>query len=143
MTPSQKNRLYLVLAILVGAAATTALTVTAFRQNMLFFLTPSQIVAGGDLAGGREFRLGGLVGEVSRTEGKLEIRFEVTDTAETVIVSYSGVLPDLFREGQGVVVRGRWDNGVFVAAEVLAKHDENYVPPELSDSLEQVGIRLP
>ncbi len=142
MTPRQKTRMTIALAVCVGAAATVALTVAALRENMLFFYTPSQMAAAGKPAPGRVFRLGGLVGEVWRGGGDLEIRFSVTDGARTATVSYSGVLPDLFREGQGVVVRGEWkeEAGMVVAEEVLAKHDENYMPPEVREGLRAVGV---
>lgn len=135
MTARQKTRLIIALAVCLGAAATVLLTTAAFRQNMLFFYTPSQLVADGMPKG--EFRLGGLVAEVLPSGGELETRFVVTDNDIAITVSYRGVLPDLFREGQGVVVRGEWQSdgggGYVVAGEVLAKHDENYMPPPLRD----------
>lgn len=119
-----------------------ALGVTAFRQNMLFFYTPSQLAAVDNLDHQQSLRLGGLVGTISRVPGSLEINFEVTDTAKTVLVSYTGVLPDLFREGQGVVVRGKLTaDGNLLAEEVLAKHDENYLPPEVAAGLAEVGVQ--
>jgi len=142
MTGRQKRRLIAVLTILAGTAAAAALTIAAFRENMLFFYTPSQLVTGEAKVlvkpGGDEpqlFRMGGLVEKVWREPGGLEVRFTVTDTAHAVTVSYTGLLPDLFREGQGVVVRGHWENGMLIAGEVLAKHDENYMPPEADDAL--------
>ncbi|MCY4325387.1 MAG: cytochrome c maturation protein CcmE [Betaproteobacteria bacterium] len=137
MTPRQQ-RMVLVLFILAGAALTVGLTVAAFRQNLLFFYTPSQIVADEADTAGRTFRLGGLVAEDSlqKSADSIEVRFAVTDTAQAVTVSYSGVLPDLFREGQGVVVRGSWQDGIMIADEVLAKHDENYMPPEAQAAIE-------
>ena len=124
------------LAVLIGASATIALTVAAFQQNLLFFYTPTQVLSG-EADTQRAFRLGGLVLEQSirRATGSLEVQFHITDTINTVPVSYRGVLPDLFREGQGVVVRGRWHDGKLVADEVLAKHDENYIPVEVHDAL--------
>lgn len=132
MTARQKTRLLIALAVFVGAAATVILAAIAFRQNMLFFYTPSQLVR--DIPAG-DFRLGGLVGEVLPSDGSLETRFVVIDNNIAITVSYRGVLPDLFREGQGVVVRGKWqeDGGIVAAGEVLAKHDENYMPPPLRD----------
>ncbi|MDM5147450.1 cytochrome c maturation protein CcmE [Candidatus Persebacteraceae bacterium Df01] len=140
MTPRRRRRLILVLCVLVGASATVALTVAAFRQNLLFFYTPTQILKELTFSK-RPVRLGGLVvdNSIVRETGDLEVRFAVTDTINAVTVSYSGVLPDLFREGQGVVVRGVWQAGVLVADEVLAKHDENYMPPEAHDALKAAG----
>ena len=137
MTPRRKRRLISAACVLFGAAAAAGLTAAAFRQNLLFFYTPSQVAAGG-IDNARPFRLGGLVAKnsVQRNTGALEVRFVITDTAENVTVSYSGVLPDLFGEERGVVVRGKWENGVLFADQVLAKHDENYAPPEVLDALE-------
>jgi len=136
MTPRQK-RMATVAAILVGVGIATAFALQAFQQNLLYYYSPTQIHAG-EAPGSRSIRVGGLVetGSVQREPGSLEVRFTLTDFANTVGVSYTGVLPDLFREGQGVIARGEMrDDGVFVAAEVLAKHDENYMPPEVKDSL--------
>jgi cytochrome c-type biogenesis protein CcmE len=136
MTPRRK-RLLAVLAILGGVAAAVALAMLAFQDNLLYFYNPTQIVAG-EAPSGRTFRIGGLVtqGSLQKTEGTLKIRFLVTDFKESIPVNYEGLLPDLFREGQGVIAHGRLaDNGEFVADEVLAKHDENYMPPEVADSL--------
>jgi cytochrome c-type biogenesis protein CcmE len=136
MTPRRK-RLLAVVAIVGGVAAATALAMLAFQDNLLYFYNPTQVVAG-EAPSGRTFRIGGLVtqGSLQKTEGTLKIRFMVTDFKETIPVNYEGLLPDLFREGQGVIAHGRMaDNGEFVADEVLAKHDENYMPPEVADSL--------
>jgi cytochrome c-type biogenesis protein CcmE len=119
----------------VGAAAAFALT--AFQDNLLYYYPPSDIAAG-KAPVDRVFRLGGMVeeGSVKRESGSMEVRFIVTDFQKDVTVSYSGVLPDLFRDGQGVIARGKLNaDGVFVAQEVLAKHDENYMPPEVAESL--------
>ena len=123
-------------SIVLGVAATVALTIAAFQQNMLFFYTPTQLLQD-SIDTTRTFRVGGLVenGSVYKVPDSLEVRFSVTDTANSVIVVYRGVLPDLFREGQGVVTRGHWRDGIFIADEVLAKHDENYMPPEVHDAL--------
>ena len=136
MTP-RRQRMLLVLFILAGTATTAALTVAAFRQNLLFFYTPSQIIAN-EADTSRIFRLGGLVMEDSlqKSSDSIEVRFAVTDTSQAVTVSYRGVLPDLFREGQGVVVRGKWQDEIMIADEVLAKHDENYMPPEVQDAID-------
>jgi len=126
-----------VAAILVGVGIATAFALQAFQKNLLYYYSPTQIHAG-EAPDSRSIRVGGLVesGSVQREPGSLEVRFTLTDFANNVGVSYTGVLPDLFREGQGVIARGAMrDDGVFVAAEVLAKHDENYMPPEVKDSL--------
>jgi cytochrome c-type biogenesis protein CcmE len=136
MTPRRK-RLLAVIAIVGGVAAAAALAMLAFQDNLLYFYNPTQVVAG-EAPSGRTFRIGGLVtqGSLTKTEGTLKIRFMVTDFKESIPVNYEGLLPDLFREGQGVIAHGRLaDNGEFVADEVLAKHDENYMPPEVADSL--------
>ena len=136
MTPRQK-RMATVAAIIAGVGIATAFALQAFQQNLLYYYSPTQILAG-EAPDARSFRVGGLVqdGSVQRAPGSLEVRFTLTDFSNTVGVSYTGVLPDLFREGQGIIARGKLkDDGVFVAEEVLAKHDENYMPPEVKDSL--------
>jgi cytochrome c-type biogenesis protein CcmE len=135
VTPRRK-RLLAVVAILAGVGAATALATLAFRDNLLYFYNPTQVLAG-DAPGSRTFRIGGMVteGSLQRTEGTLEVRFVVTDYRNSILVRYEGLLPDLFREGQGVIAHGRLQQGVFVADEVLAKHDENYMPPEVAESL--------
>ncbi len=138
MTP-RRRRLLWVLGILVGVAAAGGLALRAFQQNVMFYFDPSKIAAG-EVKPGQRFRLGGMVekGSVQRIPGTLEVRFVVTDFRHSVPVRYSNVLPDLFREGAGVVAHGRLDaNGTFVADEVLAKHDEKYMPPEVARSLNQ------
>ena len=122
----------------VGLGATFLLR--AMNENVLFYYSPSQ-VADGEPPLDRRFRVGGLVvnGSVEREPGELEVRFVLTDMAHNVPVTYAGVLPDLFREGQGIIAHGTMgDSGAFVADEVLAKHDENYLPPEVEDSLKAV-----
>jgi cytochrome c-type biogenesis protein CcmE len=136
MTP-RRRRLMLVLGILAGVSLSGLLALRAFKENVMFFFDPSQIASGAAPAGER-FRLGGMVskGSVRRTPGSLEVRFVVTDFKHDVPVAYTGVLPDLFREGQGVIAHGRIDgSGTFVADEVLAKHDEKYMPPQVKKSL--------
>ncbi len=121
----------------LGLAAT--LVLNAFEQNLVFFFTPSQVVAN-EAPRGRAFRVGGMVevGSVKRQVDGVTVHFAVTDTAKTIQVVYKGLLPDLFREGKGVVTQGRLSaDGVFVASEVLAKHDENYMPPEAAEALKQ------
>jgi cytochrome c-type biogenesis protein CcmE len=136
MTPRRK-RLLAVIAILVGVGAAAALASLAFEDNLLYFYSPSQILAG-EAPAGRTFRIGGLVttGSVQRASGSLEVRFVVTDNSQSVPVRYTGLLPDLFHEGKGVIAHGHMTgSGEFVADEVLAKHDENYMPPEVAASL--------
>ena len=140
MTP-RRRRMVAMASGLVCLAAATALVLTAFEQNMLYFYTPTQIVSG-EAPEGRRLRVGGLVerGSVRRLSGALEVRFDVTDLDRSVTVAYAGVLPDLFREGQGVVAHGRLGaDGLFEADEVLARHDENYMPPEVAEMLEEKG----
>ncbi len=136
MKPRQQRMLAVGLAV-VGLAIATALTLQAFRDNMMFFVDVSEVVAG-NYPQDRTFRIGGLVVDdsIKRAEGSLDVHFRVTDTACELPVTYSGVLPDLFREGQGVVAHGRLgDDGVFVADKILAKHDENYMAPEVAESM--------
>jgi cytochrome c-type biogenesis protein CcmE len=123
--------------VVVGVAIATGLTLQAMKDSMMFFVSVTE-VAEGKYPEGRNFRVGGLVldGSIEREEGSLEMTFRVTDLRCELPVSYTGVLPDLFREGQGVVAHGRLaDDGVFIADEILAKHDENYMAPEVADSL--------
>jgi cytochrome c-type biogenesis protein CcmE len=134
MTPQRRKRLYLVLGIVVGVGVASALALSAFRQNVTFYFIPTE-VAQGAVHGDEAFRLGGWVtkGSVRRAPGSLAVSFVLTDMKHDVPVTYSGVLPDLFREGQGVIVHGRLDgHGLFTADEVIAKHDENYRPPKLA-----------
>lgn len=141
MTPARRKRLSLIALMLLGLGLATALLLNAFRENVLFFFSPTQIV-GGEAPVGKPFRIGGMVvdGSVERSSSDLTVRFDLTDTAETVTVSYTGILPDLFREGQGIVAMGQLDqSGMFTASEVLAKHDENYMPPEVAEALEKAG----
>lgn len=137
MTPVRKKRLTLVAVLVVGIGTATALALSAFQKNLLFFYSPTQVV-NGEAGTERAFRLGGMVvdGSLHREDDSLTVRFEITDTAVAVPVVYTGILPDLFREGQGVVTLGRLsDDGTFVADEVLAKHDETYMPPEAGEAV--------
>ncbi|MFA9460126.1 cytochrome c maturation protein CcmE [Thiohalorhabdus methylotrophus] len=145
MTPRRKKRLYLVVLVLVGVSAATALALTAFRENLVYFYSPTEI-ARGQAPENRTFRIGGLVkdGSVERSEDSLDVRFVITDTAHHVPIEYSGVLPDLFREGQGIVANGKLTaDGVFKAEQVLAKHDEEYMPPEAAEALKKAGAKPP
>jgi len=121
--------------VLVGVVVSVTLAFRAFRENLVYFFSPTQVAAGE--APDRAFRLGGMVVEksVTREPGSLTVHFALTDFAKTVPVSYTGLLPDLFREGQGIVAIGRLQGDTFVADEVLAKHDENYMPPEVKEAL--------
>ena len=137
MTPRRK-RFAIALGILAVVGGATALVLNAFQSNLVFFYSPSQIVAK-EAPVDRTFRLGGLVLEGSVQREGVLVRFEVTDTATTVPVQFSGILPDLFKEGKGVVAQGKLENGVFQAKEVLAKHDENYMPPEAAEALKNAA----
>jgi cytochrome c-type biogenesis protein CcmE len=144
MTPRRK-RLYVVLAILGGVAASVALATMASRENIMFYYDPSQIAAGKAPAHKR-FRVGGMVvkGSVARNPGDLKVRFVLTDLAHQIPVEYTGVLPDLFREGQGIIAHGALNaDGAFVADEVLAKHDEKYMPPEVAKSMKPGAAAAP
>ncbi|PLW67365.1 cytochrome c maturation protein CcmE [Pseudohalioglobus lutimaris] len=141
MHPVRKQRLYLVLFIIVFSSAAVGLVTYAMRGNINLFYAPAE-VAEGKAPAGQPIRVGGMVveGSVKRADDSLETRFEVTDYKASVAVVYVGILPDLFDEGQGAVASGKLDsNGVLQASEVLAKHDENYMPPEIMDALEQSG----
>lgn len=135
MKARQQRMLAVGLAV-AGLAIAAVLTLQAFKDNMMFFVSVSEVVAG-EYPKDRNFRIGGLVreGSVIRQEGSLDLNFDVTDMRCDFPVMYTGVLPDLFAEGKGVVAHGRIENEVFVADEVLAKHDENYMAPEVAASL--------
>ena len=132
------RRIVLIVAGVAGLAIAAGLVLSAFQQNLVFFFTPSQVVAN-EAPQGRTFRVGGMVesGSVKRQTDGVTVNFVVTDTAKSITVTYKGVLPDLFREGKGVVTQGRLENGLFVASEVLAKHDENYMPPEAAEAVKK------
>ena len=140
MKPRTRRALWIVSG-LAALGVASALVLNAFQSNMVFFLTPTE-VAENKAPRDRNFRVGGLVeaGSVVREKDALTVRFNVTDTARTIPVVYTGILPDLFREGKGVVAQGRIGaDGIFRASEVLAKHDENYMPPEAADALKRAG----
>jgi len=135
------RRAFWIVGGLAAIGVASALVLNAFQSNLVFFFTPSQVVSH-EAPQGRSFRIGGLVeaGSVVRDKDALTVRFRVTDTAKTIPVTYTGILPDLFREGKGVVAQGKLgSDGVFHANEVLAKHDENYMPPEAADALKKAG----
>ncbi|HUP96322.1 MAG TPA: cytochrome c maturation protein CcmE [Usitatibacter sp.] len=140
MKPRTRRGLWIV-AGLGAFGIAVALVINAFRSNLVFFFTPTQVAAH-EAPRDRAFRIGGLVeaGSVAREKDGLTVRFRVTDTAKTIPVVFTGILPDLFREGKGVVAQGRIaTDGTFKATEVLAKHDENYMPPEAAEALKRAG----
>jgi cytochrome c-type biogenesis protein CcmE len=136
MKPRHK-RLIAIAAGVVALGVAAALVLNAFQQNLVFFFTPSQVAAN-EAPQGRTFRIGGMVEKGSVKREGVEVKFVVTDTAKTIPVVYQGALPDLFREGKGVVAQGQLGpDGVFRAREVLAKHDENYMPPEAAEAVQK------
>src|SRR6195952_1365575 len=135
MKPRQK-RLAIAGGIVAAVGAAAALVLNAFQSNLVFFYSPSQ-VAQHEAPNGRSFRLGGLVQQGTLKRDGLRADFIVTDTAQSIPVRFEGILPDLFKEGKGVVAQGELQDGVFVAREVLAKHDENYMPPEAAEALKR------
>jgi cytochrome c-type biogenesis protein CcmE len=140
----KRRRLYLLILFLVGLGTATALTLLAFQDNLVFFYSPSDLVTK-NVQPGRAVRIGGLVeqGSVERrttTDSKVQVHFKITDLSHDVPVVYVGIVPDLFREGQGVVANGKMSaDGVFQASELLAKHDEKYMPPEVAEALKKSG----
>ena len=141
MNPVRKKRLYIILALLVGVGATVGLALSALQQNINLFYTPTQIV-NGEVPDGVRIRAGGMVkeGSLKRTGDSLDVEFVVHDGVSDVAMRYRGILPDLFREGQGIVALGRLNaDKVLIADEVLAKHDENYMPPEVAQAMEQAN----
>ena len=135
---TRHKRLLIVTVVVLVIAAAATLILNAFQSNLVFFFSPSQI-ASHEAPVGRTFRLGGLVVAGSLKRVGVTVRFDVTDLAQTVPVQYVGILPDLFKEGKGVVAQGKLEDGVFVAKEVLAKHDENYMPPEAAQALKNAA----
>ena len=131
---TRHKRIAIALTVVLMLGAAVALVLSAFQSNLVFFYSPSQI-ASQEAPVNRTFRLGGLVVAGSVQRDGVKVNFRVTDTAQTVPVQFEGILPDLFKEGKGVVAQGQLQNGVFVAKEVLAKHDENYMPPEAAEAL--------
>jgi cytochrome c-type biogenesis protein CcmE len=139
MKPHRKQRLMLIGLMLIGIGLAATFALKAFNENLMYFFSTTDVVEG-KAPKDALFRLGGMVvkGSVQRPGADLLVRFTLSDFSKEVVVEYSGILPDLFREGQGIVAKGRLDNrGVFVAEEVLAKHDENYMPPEVAGSLKK------
>jgi cytochrome c-type biogenesis protein CcmE len=141
VNPVRKKRLYIVLAIVAGVGIAVALALSALRENINLFYTPTQI-ANGEAPLDTRIRAGGMVaeGSLKRTGDSLDVEFVVTDFVKNVTIRYRGILPDLFREGQGIVALGKLNNdGELIADEVLAKHDENYMPPEVTKALKDSG----
>lgn len=141
MKPHRQKRLGIILFIAAGLSVAVGLTLFALRQNINMFYTPTQVAAG-EVASGVQFRIGGMVkaGTIQEDQGSLRVSFVTTDYSSDVPVQYEGILPDLFREGQGVVAEGQIDSaGVFHASKVLAKHDENYMSPEVKAALDAAG----
>jgi cytochrome c-type biogenesis protein CcmE len=139
MKPRHK-RIAIVAGVVLVVGAAAALVLNAFQSNLVFFYSPSQI-ASNEAPLGRTFRLGGMVEAGSVKRDGVMVSFVVTDTVKTIPVTYQGILPDLFKEGKGVVAQGQLQDGVFKAKEVLAKHDENYMPPEAAEALKNAGKR--
>ena len=140
---TRHKRLLLILGGLIVLGAVAALVLNAFRSNLVFFFSPTQVVAG-EAPQGKPFRIGGMVkeGTIQREADGVTLRFVITDTERDITVAYKGILPDLFKEGKGAVAQGRLDeNGLFVAKEVLAKHDENYMPPEAAKAVGDAHAR--
>lgn len=138
MTPRKKRRLMLLVVGLLFLGGGAALVLTAFQDNIVFFYSPTDL-ATKQVRPDQRLRIGGLVEEGSVVKEGKAVRFKVTDTAKSTDVVFTGLLPDLFREGQGVVAEGHYANGVFTATDVLAKHDEKYMPPEVADALKKSG----
>ena len=124
----------LVALLVAGTSLAAYLGLKAFNENLLYFFSPTDVV-NGKAPSGKSFRLGGLVANGSVKREGIKVAFDVTDNQNTFTVKYEGILPDLFREGQGIITTGSLKNGTFMATEVLAKHDENYMPPEVADAL--------
>ncbi len=140
---TRHKRLLLILAGLAVLGAVIALVLNAFQSNLVFFFSPTQVAAG-EAPKGKPFRIGGMVkeGSIQREADGVTLRFAITDTERDITVAYKGILPDLFKEGKGAVVQGRLgEDGVFVAKEVLAKHDENYMPPEAAKAVGDAHAR--
>jgi len=137
MTPARKKRLGLIVLMITGVAIGLSFALKSLDENIMFFFSPSEVVQG-KAPQDRLFRIGGMVvdGSVSRPGEGLTVMFDLTDNGESVTVQYTGILPDLFREGQGIIANGKLNgDGAFVAQEVLAKHDENYMPPEIAAAM--------
>ncbi len=145
MNPKRRKLLFTAIFIVLGTSTAVGLVSVAFKQNLMYFYSPLQ-VKNGEAPTNRAFRIGGLVinGSVNRDQESLAVEFGLTDTKENITVTYDGILPDLFREGQGIIANGKLNqDGIFEASEVLAKHDENYMPPEVAAAIEEAGGVIP
>ena len=140
MYPKRNRRLVATGFLVLGVSTAVGLTLMALQENINVFYSPSEIVAG-NVPANTPIRVGGMVvdGSVSRSQSSLDVVFDLTDTAQTVTIAYSGILPDMFREGQGIVALGKMTDGTFVANQVLAKHDETYMPPEVSEAIKRAN----
>lgn len=140
LTPKRKKTLIVLVLIVIGVGVAVGLSLYALRQNINLFYTPTQLVRH-EAPEGRRIQVGGLVvkGTLQRSPDSLSVRFTISDLKNQVDVVYTGILPDLFREGQGIVANGRMENGVVIADEVLAKHDEKYMPPQVKQAIEDAG----
>ena len=139
MKPARKKRLFFIIFLIAGVTLAAGFAMYAFNQNLLFYFSPTEVKQG-KAPVNKIFRMGGMVveGTFKKEPKTLKVHFDLTDYEKTVSVEYEGILPDLFREGQGIISRGKLnEQGVFMAEEVLAKHDENYMPPEVAESLEK------
>lgn len=139
MTPIRKKRILLIVLMVAGVSIATGFALKAFNENLMFFFSVTDVV-NGKAPSNKDFRLGGMVvnGSVKREDGSLAVMFDLTDNEKVISVYYNGILPDLFREGQGIISKGKIRaDGVFEADEVLAKHDENYMPPEVAASMKK------
>ncbi len=145
MTPARKKRLSLILLMVIGVSVGLGFALNALNENIMFFFSPADIQAG-KAPVNKDFRVGGVVveGTVNRPGDGLTVEFDLTDNQSIVKVKYTGILPDLFREGQGIIANGQLNtSGEFIAHEVLAKHDENYMPPEVMDAMKESGQVMP
>lgn len=142
MNPKRKKRLIILAVLLVGVGTAVGLTTYALRQNINLFYTPTQLV-NHEAPDGERIQAGGMVvqGSLKRSPNSLAIRFTLSDFKNQVDVAYTGILPDLFREGQGVIATGRYENGVVQADQILAKHDEKYMPPQVKEELDKSGAK--
>lgn len=140
MHPKRKRNLLLILALVAGLGLATGLVTYALRQNISAFYSPSQLV-NGEAPQGRKIQVGGLVvqGSLKRSPDSLAVEFLISDLKQQVPVFYTGILPDLFKEGQGIMATGTFSNGKVQAEEILAKHDENYMPPQVKDAIKEAG----
>ena len=139
MKPARKKRLFFIIFLITGVTVAAGFAFYAFNQNLMFYFSPSEVKQG-KAPMNKLFRMGGMVvdGTFKKEPKSLKVHFDITDYEKTVTVEYTGLLPDLFREGQGIISRGKLNSeGVFIAEEVLAKHDENYMPPEVAESLKK------